>query len=441
MYVAYPRHPPIFGSPVFEAHPTLNRHSPPDVVANFKRRVPPRIPKSKKREQEVQPSLAPRSAVGLAPMPPALGGMSSAMTSAPFVRGRARAFTTPGSFTPLSQGGAVGWGTSYPRSQLPPLTVPNDGHGVYGHSHYNHSSHAMSAEEGPGSFNSMPYSSSQREMMIPSSQYSYHDNQTWGFSGGNPPHGGGGSLSSLLNPSSGNGYSSRPSVNTYPAPFSQHGNPSPASVSPDSRPNTGYTDSRPNTGYSVSSMSSMQYDEKPGSQFSHDYQRPGSGPHRPLSPGGSRPGSSHQSYPQPSLSVRRARRHSQAMSPYPSPYGHGDDGRPSTSPHPNDGAEHPGRGPRDGYGFNPAQADFAYSAAPMNGSVDSLNGPGGWDSTRSVRPSTSASSLSGASHTSSSAARTPPGDNYAGETDINRCEYHALTSRPAHRVASSPHSR
>jgi hypothetical protein len=57
------------------SHPTLNRHSPADVVANFKRRVPPRIPKSKKRAEEAaaaaaaaQQNMAPRSAVGFAPM-------------------------------------------------------------------------------------------------------------------------------------------------------------------------------------------------------------------------------------------------------------------------------------------------------------------------------------------------------------------------------------
>ncbi len=42
---------------------------------------------------------------------------------------------------------------------------------------------------------------------------------------------------------------------------------------------------------------------------------------------------------------------------------------------------------------------------------------------RNVRPSTSTSSISAASHTSSSQANTPPvPENYNGETDINRCE-------------------
>ncbi|TFY58930.1 hypothetical protein EVJ58_g6101 [Rhodofomes roseus] len=35
------------------SHPTLNRHSPPEVVANFKRRVPPRLPKPRKRDNEL----------------------------------------------------------------------------------------------------------------------------------------------------------------------------------------------------------------------------------------------------------------------------------------------------------------------------------------------------------------------------------------------------
>ncbi|KAF9516180.1 hypothetical protein BS47DRAFT_696059 [Hydnum rufescens UP504] len=34
------------------SHPTLSRHSPPEVIANFKRRVPPRTPKARKRPDE-----------------------------------------------------------------------------------------------------------------------------------------------------------------------------------------------------------------------------------------------------------------------------------------------------------------------------------------------------------------------------------------------------
>ena len=43
------------------AHPTLNRHSPPEVVANFKRRVPPRLPKPRRRPEPVLPYTAPIS--------------------------------------------------------------------------------------------------------------------------------------------------------------------------------------------------------------------------------------------------------------------------------------------------------------------------------------------------------------------------------------------
>ena len=72
----------------------------------------------------------------------------------------------------------------------------------------------------------------------------------------------------------------------------------------------------------------------------------------------------------------------------------------------------------DNYGFNPAQGDFAYAVDEQNQS----NGMyGGVPGTRSVRPSTSASSLS----TTSSAANTPAADGYsngAAEADITRCE-------------------
>ena len=185
---------------------------------------------------------------------------------------------------------------------------------------------------------------------------------------------------------------------------------------------------------SISSISTP-YDEA-GSHPFHDYSRPGSS-HRPLTPASSRPPSSKATTYNPnSLSVRRDRRHSHAMSPYPSPYAehppqsaHSD--RPSTSPHPGD--DHAGASamPRvrsmmgmssvgDGYGFNPAQADFAYGAVDdHHGGAHPQSSHGMYG--RSVRPSTSASSLSG----SSSAANTPGADGYgqAGEgADINRCE-------------------
>jgi hypothetical protein len=130
------------------------------------------------------------------------------------------------------------------------------------------------------------------------------------------------------------------------------------------------------------------------------------------------------------------------MSPYPSPYDqqHSDQ-RPSTSPQPGD--EHQSSGiPRvrsmiqlpsaDPYGFTPSQAEFAYSALPgaVNhaSNMDSINDntTNGWNH-RNVRPSTSTSSISAASHTSSSQANTPPvSENYNGETDISRCKSHSF---------------
>lgn len=288
----------------------------------------------------------------------------------------------------------------------------------------------------------------------PNSQYSYNEQSNWSFSpsNGTTSHSGG-SLSSLLNPS--NGYSAtRPhttGINTYPTTAYQ-------SVSMRSAPHNGSTtslspDSRPATGYSVSSMSSLStpYEDTAGHFGHHDYSRPNSSHHpssaRPITPS-SRPPSSKSAYPGSanSLSIRRDRRHSHAMSPYPSPYGDhpppsAGSERPSTSPQPSDdqtaGAgsiprvrsmiQLPSVGASVGtYGFDPSQADFAYHPVDdvrqsqghtTQAIYGSMSGSG-----RSVRPSTSASSLS----TSSSAANTPGGDGFgaAGHegADISRCE-------------------
>ncbi|KAJ8495904.1 hypothetical protein ONZ45_g12674 [Pleurotus djamor] len=410
------------------SHPTLNRHSPPEVVANFKRRVPPRLPKPRKRDAQDAPSIPPpRSAIGIGPVPLTVPG-SPSMKHAPAV-GRARGFSAPGSFTPLHQG-AGGWPTTaYARAALPPLTVPSDPPHVSHNSLYSHGSHTLHpitpTDESPSSagFTTMSsYNSPNRDMMVPSSHYSYPDtHQSWSFSsvgnGGSSSHNG--SLSSLLNPSS-SGYSARPTptINTsYASPFSAmplQSEHSASSLSPDSRPATGY---------SLSSVSSLPYDE--GMQ---DYSRPSSSHHRPISPG--RPQSSKSSYCN-SLSVRRARRHSQAMSPYPSPYEHpSEQQRPSTSPQPTE--DHPYNGmPRvksmiqlpsvDQYPFNPSQADFAYSAIQNNGhaaQMDSMDAHG-W-SHRNARPSTATSSISAASHASSQANTPPVSDAYPNEADINR---------------------
>jgi hypothetical protein len=412
------------------AHPTLNRHSPPEVVANFKRRVPPRLPKPRKRDNQEPPSIPPpRSAIGMGPVPltvPSNVGPSSHHKHSGGSVGRARGFSAPGSFTPLNQGGTPAWGTSYPRSALPPLTVPSDPphmshNAIYNHSHTLHP--ITPTDDSPASASFHSYSHSNRDVLH--SQYPYPEQTNWSFQGGTSSTSHNGSLSSLLNPSS--GYSRpAPTINTsYGSPFSSmpmQGEHSTSSLSPDSRPTTGY---------SMSSVSSLPYQDE--HNIHHDYSRPNSSHHRPISP--SRPQSSKSNYPSGSLSVRRARRHSQAMSPYPSPYDHSEPQRPSTSPQPVDNHSSSGL-PRvrsmiqlpsvDPYGFNPSHAEFAYSAIPgavgHTASMEAMHDGNGW-SHRNVRPSTSTSSISAASHTSSSQANTPPvPENYNGETDINRCE-------------------
>jgi len=338
--------------------------------------------------------------------------------------GRARGFSAPGSFTPLNQGGAGGWGNNYSRSALPPLMVPSDPphisqqNSMYSSPHTLHPI-AHADESHSSSFHHMSnYSNSSRDMV--SSQYSYPEQNNWSsYSSTNGSSSHSGSLSSLLNPSS-NGYSRpAPTINTsYASPFSSmpmQGEHSASSLSPDSRPTTGY---------SMSSVSSMPYQD--------DYSRPSSSHHRPISP--PRPTSSKSSFTG-NLSVRRPRRHSQAMSPYPSPYDHNDQ-RPSTSPAPIDDHQSTGGISRvrsmiqlpsvDPYGFNNSQAEFAYSAIPgqvgHTASMESMNDTGSWGH-RSVRPSTATSSISAASHTSSSQANTPPvPEHYNNETDINRCK-------------------
>ncbi|PPQ75123.1 hypothetical protein CVT24_010037 [Panaeolus cyanescens] len=401
------------------SHPTLNRHSPPEVVANFKRRVPPRLPKPRKRDSQDQSSIPPpRSAIGMGPVPltvPSNVPHPAHKLVAASV-GRARGFSAPGSFTPLAQGSPPGWGTSYSRSALPPLMVPSDPPHISQSTLYNHSPHTLHpTDETPSSNYHMPtYPNSNRDI----SQYSsYPEQNNWSFNNGNSTSHNG-SLSSLLNPSS-NGYSRpTPTINTnYASPFSSmpmQGEHSASSLSPDSRPTTGY---------SMSSVSSMPYQD--------DYSRPSSSHHRPISP--ARPTSSKSNFNPGTLSIRRARRHSQAMSPYPSPYDHNDQQRPSTSPQPIDDHQSATGIPRvrsmiqlpsvdsnanAAYGFSNSQAEFAYSAIPH---ADSMADTNGWGGHRNVRPSTSTSSISAASHTSSSQANTPPvPENYNGETDINR---------------------
>lgn len=410
------------------SHPTLNRHSPPEVVANFKRRVPPRLPKPRKRESQEAPTIPPpRSAIGVAPMPlsvpPPVGAKNGSFS------GRARGFSAPGSFTPLSQGGAAGWGTSYPRAALPPLAVPSEpvSHpNMYGHSHNLQS--ISPADESPTTqFSAMAPGTGYPANQVSTSQYSYPE-PSWSFSPNNSASSHSGSLSSLLNPPASNGFTARPNptINTSYTPYSavsMHSDHTPPSLSPD-------THSRPTTGYSISSVSSLPYEESPHHSYQHgEYSRPSSSHHRQDSPT-SRPPSSSKQYGPSSLSIRRPRRHSQAISPYPSPYDHHTSERPSSSPQPAD--DHNVSMPRvrsmaqlssvDPYGFTSTHADFAYSAVGNNPSMDSMDCRGGWGhhAQAGQRPSTSASSISGASHTSSSQANTPPlTDGYA-ETAINR---------------------
>ncbi|KAI6034299.1 HSF-type DNA-binding-domain-containing protein [Pisolithus microcarpus] len=364
------------------SHPTLNRHSPPEVVANFKRRVPPRLPKPRKRETQEAPTIPPpRSAIGVGPMPlsvpPPVGAKNGSFS------GRARGFSAPG-----SQGGAAGWGTSYPRAALPPLAVPSEP--------LSHPKHSISpADESPTTqFSAMAPGTGYPTNQVSTSQYSYPE-PSWSFSPSN----------------SANGFSARPNptINTSYTPYSavsMHSEHTPPSLSPD-------THSRPTTGYSISSVSSLPYEESPHHSYQHgEYSRPGSSHHRQDSPT-SRPPSSSKQYGPSSLSIRRPRRHSQAISPYPSPYDHHTSERPSSSPQPAD--DHNVSMPRvrsmaqlssvDPYGFTSTHADFAYSTVGNNPSMDSMD---------------FASSISGASHTSSSQANTPPlTDGYA-ETAINR---------------------
>ncbi|KIK65441.1 hypothetical protein GYMLUDRAFT_38903 [Collybiopsis luxurians FD-317 M1] len=470
------------------SHPTLNRHSPAEVVANFKRRVPPRLPKPRKRDLQEQQQIIPppRSAIpGLGPSSTSvpLSIPSSGMNGSKLSNhiGRSRGFSAPGSFTPVSQSSSQGspWGSSYSRSTaLPPLTVPSDSHHMP-HSSYGH--HPLSPSD--DSPTSPSYSYSSRTEPLLHHNYSYQDSSAgqW-FSNGNSTSSHNGSLSSLLNPSSNssstiyNGQSSRPTptINTavhssssYSSPYSSmplHGSDHPhsaSSLSPDSH-------SRPPTGYSV------PYDDYGPTS------RPNSS-HRQISPPSPRPGtgnstrSPYHSAGNSSMIVRRSRRHSQVISPYPSPYENGggspssgsltEHQRPSSSPQPemhhghhsthngHYSSHHNGISsslprvrsmvqlPSDAsspspYSYSSTQADFAYSPLPSAGSASSTSVPSltsvpssssissmssmhdsyGSRHSTSGRPGTAASSMSVAS--SSSQANTPPMDGGASAYEV-----------------------
>jgi hypothetical protein len=413
------------------------------MVANFKRRVPPRLPKPRKRDLDAQP---PRSAIGHAPSlphPPAQDNKTL---------GRARSFTTPGSFSQSNGTGPGQWNATHGgapsiKPPLPPLLVPEPlSQQPYAQHHPIHpitpTDEPQSQYNGPFTYSAPP----PRDPIIHPQQYGYTDQSNWPTSTG----GHSGSLSSLLNPSSSHGqHQGRPTPmidTSYSAPsFFLQAEHSASSISPDSRPNTGYSipDSRPNTGYSVTSVSSLPpYDDQ-----MNDYSRPGSS-HVPLSP--IRPTSSKSAYGS-SLSIRRnSRRHSQALNPYPSPYSsynYEDQQRPSTSPAPFD---HSSSGisrvrsmvqlpSLEPYGFT-SQAEFAYNPVSADSGVDGQSSvqsqspfqhqyqqqvqqpasQGGW----SQRPSTSTSTISQAS----SQVRTP--DQYPQDTQLHRREYFKFIALP-----------
>ncbi|KAF8318301.1 HSF-type DNA-binding-domain-containing protein [Cantharellus anzutake] len=149
------------------SHPTLNRHSPPEVIAGFKRRVPPRIPKAKKQQEGIPTASSPYK--------PLVGSISKPIApplTNPAVRlptnGRPRGFSasaamhpnvsspqpqqiprqfssqlpassadanpytlhpisTPALSNPYSQPqNSKAWSHSYGRNALPPLTIPPD---------------------------------------------------------------------------------------------------------------------------------------------------------------------------------------------------------------------------------------------------------------------------------------------------------------------------
>ncbi|KAJ1310891.1 hypothetical protein OPQ81_009406 [Rhizoctonia solani] len=386
------------------SHPTLNRNSPPEVVANFKRRVPPRLPKPRKRDQldmsRVGPgSLAPGLTVPSSTHPMSLGMAQGTAHLQPAGQPQPYYNVPP----PQKWGGA-----SYGGS-LPPLTVP--GEHSYGSSYGRHIDDPHASPYGhSGQY--PPHHSSQQLPVLrdPAFQYpgygtgapgSGADTSSWSFL---PPassltSGHSGSLSSLLNPSANSGsYARPPSSGGF-----GHG-------SPDSRPNTGYS-----VASSVSSIGGGGYDAGEQNPFALRPTTVGgrddSGrPLTPTSAGGVRPGSSKGNPPgASSLSIRngRPRRHSQ-VSPYPSPY----------SPYESDAGSRPGTAPDDHLGpqrsrsmaepygsfqGGPAPAEFAYSASGAG--VDN----GEWMGQRNVRPSTSTSTMSGHSPASNSALNTPPG--------------------------------
>ncbi|KAL0581984.1 hypothetical protein V5O48_000042 [Marasmius crinis-equi] len=433
------------------SHPTLNRHSPPEVVANFKRRVPPRLPKPRKRDLHDQQLIPPPRSAMPSGGPPSPSKINPIPPSLPIVT-RARGFSAPGSFAPAWATASAQSGNAYPRSSIPPLTVPGG-------------SESHSYPDDPASPTSPSYTSHyHHQNSYGSNPYpDVSSNQWFGTANGSSSSN---SLSSLLNPSTRPTPTINTSVNTngssssgYGSPFSSmplhahhhhhhqsgsdHSSSAASPLSPD-------VHSRPPTGYS---MNSMSYDDYPPPSTSS---RPGSS-HRQLSPSPRPPSSSRGSpyhtanHSTSSFRNGRARRHSQA--PYPNPYeshSMGIDHRPSTSPQPHH-SQHPHSShgtpianglprvrsmiqlpsvePSTHYNYSSHSSshggDFAYSPVSGGSTIPSIPSSSSISSLASVssayspldyrhpaRPGTSASSIS---QTSSSQANTPPLEGYAGE--------------------------
>ena len=106
------------------AHPTLNRHTPPEIVANFKRRVPPRLPKPRRRpDTDQHPAIPPPSASGLGAAPLNILGLTSSPKGE-----RARGLYAFGSNPPLAQAGTTGkWGDNYNRALCTSEEEPRNG--------------------------------------------------------------------------------------------------------------------------------------------------------------------------------------------------------------------------------------------------------------------------------------------------------------------------
>ncbi|PVG04160.1 hypothetical protein CPB86DRAFT_693757 [Serendipita vermifera] len=449
------------------SHPTLRRNSPADVIANFKRRVPPRLPKPRKRPED------------------------SALTSgAPRTAGRARGFSAPGSYTqpqPTWQS-ATPFGQAHARQALPPLAPLSTQSDMPLYPSGPHSSTGYMGHQPPPG-NGLHHRSSHGNLLhpltpaTPDDPHSPHHHLT---PGGYPTHPQGygqsgrdtGSmfLGGGHGSSQGTGYGYNPDGGAPHSNWSflpplQTGNTTAqgnnASVSPDSRPTTGYS--------VASSSMSIPYED-----MSNDYRPRSSAGGRPMTPtamNSGRPPSAHSrpssaiagTGPQPPshLRIGRARRHSQAVSPYPAPFYDINDGRPVTAP--DNTSVHRVRsfgnlpqvdsigeetGPQGGsgvgghqapfMGFNGTHADFAYNAGggANPGSLESMDGgwlngstgashapslnpppPSGTASSMQGRPNTAASTMS--AHSSASATQTPPvmDTSFTGhDTDINRCE-------------------